>query len=166
MMFRNDTQEKYVELLGHLCYSIQTISEHPFTPHCETCICCMRSQLCSPSPESACFHLLQSAKATTPRSRFEVRLTLPDDHLLNFTGPCTPAYHGLPKRVHSAVESRVARSAEFVAGVMVPFVMDEFKFFFVSAVFALKAKLELPQIPWNFVSLFEGNSQTRTRASY
>ena len=57
-----------------------------------------------------------------------------DDHLLNFTGPCSPAYHYLPPRARSAIESRILKAAEFTSAVVVPFILDDFKQFFVSEI--------------------------------
>lgn len=49
-----------------------------------------------------------------------------------FTGPCTPAYHYIAEPGYRAIEQRLVRSAEFVRVVLVPFVLDDFKQFFVS----------------------------------
>jgi len=54
-----------------------------------------------------------------------------EDHLLNFTGPCAPSYHYLDQRTRSAIEARVMKAAEFASAVVVPFVLDDFKQFFV-----------------------------------
>ncbi|ORY24785.1 hypothetical protein BCR39DRAFT_545930 [Naematelia encephala] len=53
-----------------------------------------------------------------------------DEHLSCFTGPCTPAYHVLPEKLYRQIESRITRTAEFVGAVVVPFILDDFKQFF------------------------------------
>jgi len=55
-----------------------------------------------------------------------------DDHMLCFTGPCTPAYHSLPDKSYRQIEARITRAADFVRSVIVPFILDDFKQFFVS----------------------------------
>ena len=54
-----------------------------------------------------------------------------EEHLYNFTGPCAPSYHYLDQRTRSAIEARVLKAAEFASAVVVPFVLDDFKQFFV-----------------------------------
>lgn len=63
-----------------------------------------------------------------------------DDHLCNFTGACSPAYHYLPPRARSAIEQRILRAAEFTSAVVVPFVLDDFKQFFVGPPLPLHKK--------------------------
>ncbi|WRT68967.1 uncharacterized protein IL334_005949 [Kwoniella shivajii] len=54
-----------------------------------------------------------------------------NDHLLNFTsGECTPAYAALPEKPYRNIESRLRRTADFVGMIIVPFVLDDFKQFF------------------------------------
>lgn len=55
-----------------------------------------------------------------------------EDHLSCFVGPCTPAYQAMPEKHYRLLEARLNRIAEFVGAVIVPFVMDDFKQFFVS----------------------------------
>ena len=55
-----------------------------------------------------------------------------EDHLYNFTGPCAPSYHYLDLRTRTAIEARIMKAAEFARAVVVPFVLDDFKQFFVS----------------------------------
>ena len=55
-----------------------------------------------------------------------------DDHLQCFTGACTPGYHALPETSYRQIESRLTRAAQFVGAVVAPFVLDDFKQFFVS----------------------------------
>jgi hypothetical protein len=55
-----------------------------------------------------------------------------DEHLLCFSGLCTPAYATLPEGSYRAIEARVSRAAEFVGVVIVPFIMDDAKQFLVS----------------------------------
>jgi len=54
-----------------------------------------------------------------------------DEHLHCLTGPCTPAYHALPEQAYRQIEARITRAADFVGAVIVPFVLDDFKQFFV-----------------------------------
>nr|XP_031862325.1 uncharacterized protein CI109_002290 [Kwoniella shandongensis]KAA5529397.1 hypothetical protein CI109_002290 [Kwoniella shandongensis] len=53
-----------------------------------------------------------------------------DEHLSNLTGSCTPSYAALPEKSYREIEGRVHRSAEFVGAVVIPFVLDDFKQFF------------------------------------
>jgi hypothetical protein len=55
-----------------------------------------------------------------------------DDHLHNFTGPCAPSYHFLNPRARELLEERLRRAAEFTKAVVVPFILDDLKQFFVS----------------------------------
>ena len=55
-----------------------------------------------------------------------------DEHLHCFTGSCTPAYDSLPDPLYRQIEARITRSAEFVGAVIVPFILDDLKQFFVS----------------------------------
>ncbi|OCF40244.1 hypothetical protein I317_05938 [Kwoniella heveanensis CBS 569] len=53
------------------------------------------------------------------------------DHLLNYTsGRCTTSYAFLPEKGHRNIEARLRRTSEFVGAVIVPFVLDDFKQFF------------------------------------
>ena len=54
-----------------------------------------------------------------------------DDHLLNFTSSCTPAYHTLPEKTYRALEVRLNKAAEFFGAVIVPSILDDAKQFFV-----------------------------------
>ncbi|WVF65637.1 hypothetical protein IAT40_000368 [Kwoniella sp. CBS 6097] len=54
-----------------------------------------------------------------------------NDHLLNFTsGDCTTSYALLPDKGYRNIEARLRRTSEFVGAVIVPFVLDDFKQFF------------------------------------
>jgi len=55
-----------------------------------------------------------------------------DDHLHCFTGQCTPAYHSLPPKTYKQIEARLTRAAQFVAMVVIPFVMDDLRQLLVS----------------------------------
>jgi hypothetical protein len=66
-----------------------------------------------------------------------------EEHLYNFTGPCAPSYHYLDQRMRSAIEARVLKAAEFASAVVVPFVLDDFKQFFVCPFFFVSGVQEL-----------------------
>lgn len=53
-----------------------------------------------------------------------------NDHLLNFTSSCTPAYHTLPEKTYRALEVRLNKAAEFFGAVIVPSILDDAKQFF------------------------------------
>ncbi|WVQ93287.1 hypothetical protein IAU59_000354 [Kwoniella sp. CBS 9459] len=54
-----------------------------------------------------------------------------NDHLLNYTsGECTTPYAHLPEKGYRNIEARLRRTSEFVGAVIVPFVLDDFKQFF------------------------------------
>jgi hypothetical protein len=57
-----------------------------------------------------------------------------DSHLYNFTGPCSPSYHYLTPRIRSSIEARIVKAAEFTSAVVVPFILDDFRQFFVSRI--------------------------------
>jgi hypothetical protein len=64
-------------------------------------------------------------------------LIFADEHLKNFTGPCTPGYHALPEKIYRQIESRILRSAEFVGVVLIPFIMEDFRQYMVSTSFVV-----------------------------
>ncbi|WVR09144.1 hypothetical protein IAU60_006206 [Kwoniella sp. DSM 27419] len=54
-----------------------------------------------------------------------------NEHLVNFTsGQCTASYASMPEKPYRNIETRLRRVSEFVGAVVVPFVMDDFKQFF------------------------------------
>jgi hypothetical protein len=57
-----------------------------------------------------------------------------DSHLYNFTGPCSPSYHYLTPRIRSSIEARIVKAADFTSAVVVPFILDDFRQFFVSRI--------------------------------
>lgn len=48
-----------------------------------------------------------------------------DEHLLNFTGPCTSNYASLPDDLFKKCESRVSNAAQFFSSAIVPFVLED-----------------------------------------
>lgn len=63
----------------------------------------------------------------------DATIVMSADHLANIIGPCTPAYASMSEKAYRDIETRVKRSAEFVRVVVVPFVLEDFKQFLVSA---------------------------------
>lgn len=55
-----------------------------------------------------------------------------DEHLLNFTGPCTGYYAILPDDLYRKCESRVSNAARFFSSAIVPFVLEDTMQFVVS----------------------------------
>lgn len=58
--------------------------------------------------------------------------TSTDDHLTNLSGACTASYQSLPLQSYEQINVKITRMAEFFAVVVIPFVLDDFKQFFVS----------------------------------
>ena len=54
------------------------------------------------------------------------------DHLLCVTGSCTQPYSALSDRSYNEVKTRLMRSSDFISVVVVPWVLDDFRQFFVS----------------------------------
>ena len=55
-----------------------------------------------------------------------------DEHLLNFTGLCTPHYAVMPEIQYRQVESRISSAAGFFSAALVPFILDDVMQFVVS----------------------------------
>jgi hypothetical protein len=55
-----------------------------------------------------------------------------DEHLLNFTGPCTGNYAVLPDDLYRKCELRVSNAAQFFSSAIVPFILEDTMQFVVS----------------------------------